>query len=113
MIGDARFPAPHGSPPTSPGTVARPVDWRRMAEPQADGYDTRETLAFAARRGYVRPTHPAAQRIFGDVALLPDPARSGPASRPPPPITRTSGAPRRRSGSGRLASSRRGSYSIP
>lgn len=56
-----------------------------MAEPQADGYDTRETLAFAARRGYVRPTHPAAPRIFGDVALLPDPARFGPGFTTAPP----------------------------
>lgn len=49
------------------------VDWSRVAEPQADGYDSVITLEFAAQNGYTRPSHQAVARFLGNaVALLPD-----------------------------------------
>jgi hypothetical protein len=49
-----------------------PVDWRRLAQPQADQYDSHVTLAFARRRGYVRPPRRRGPDLFaGAVALCP------------------------------------------
>ena len=34
------------------GCTRREIDWRRVAEPQTDQYDTRVTLQFARRQGH-------------------------------------------------------------
>jgi hypothetical protein len=50
------------------------IDWARMARPQADGYDTRVTLALAAEQGYCRPTTIAAPTFLGGaISLQADP----------------------------------------
>jgi coenzyme PQQ synthesis protein D (PqqD) len=47
-------------------------DWRRLAQPQPDQYDSHVTLAFARRRGYARPPALGAAALFdGAVTLCP------------------------------------------
>lgn len=49
------------------------IDWTRMAEPQADGYDTDVTIHFAAEAGYRRPPVEEPCFLDGAVSLRPDP----------------------------------------
>ncbi len=47
------------------------IDWRRLAEPQSDEYDSQVILAFARQRGYVRQSYPKNPTWFDSkVALL-------------------------------------------
>ena len=68
------------------------VDWRRLAEPQLDQYDTHLTLSLARRRGYMRPLTSRAATLFdGAVALCPStlfPQPCVPASADHPGIRR-------------------------
>lgn len=52
------------------GSRDRAIAWERLAEPQADQYDTRIVLDCARARGYVRPAPGGAPTIFdGAVAV--------------------------------------------
>lgn len=55
--------------------ISSTIDWRRMACPQLDGYDTNTICAMAASRGYVRPeTAPGPHWLDG--ATLIDPGNT-------------------------------------
>src|SRR5262245_26598220 len=62
------------------------IDWRRMAEPQTDEYDSRVTLNLACQNGYARREPNSEVTIFdGAVAVRNDSETLGPGHLPAPP----------------------------
>ena len=54
--------------------TSKEIDWRRLAEPQQDGYDSKVTLCLATEAGYQRPgTNDGPSFLEGAVSLVRDP----------------------------------------